>query len=122
MSYCEKSKTSKHFILCEPDCLETCNYTGLLHQLRWDCPVNEQVQFSSCTTREIYGGWEAECLPRGQCYKTFSVSDLQIFVLSKRVSQTRPEKLTYDKPSSLLEKSEIYRQKKFYNIWPRCVR
>ncbi len=38
----------------------------------------------------------------GQCYKTFSVRDLQIFVLSQSVCQTRPEKLTNDKHSNLL--------------------
>ncbi len=54
----------------------------------------------------------------GQCYKTFSVRDLQIFVLSKSVSQTRPEKLTNDKHTSLLRRSVIYGQKKFYNIGP----
>jgi hypothetical protein len=39
---------------------------------------------------------------RGECYKTFSVHDLQIFVLSLSVCQTRQKKLTNYKHSSLL--------------------
>ncbi len=60
----------------------------------------------------------------GQCYKTFFVCDLQFFVLSSSVSQTRPEKLTNDKHWSLLQKSVIYGQKKFYNIgpWSQCYK
>ncbi len=56
----------------------------------------------------------------GQCYKTFSVRDLRIFVISQSVCQTIPEKLTNDKHSSLLRKSVNYGHKKFYNIepWP----
>ncbi len=50
---------------------------------------------------------------RGQCYKTFSVRDLQTFVLRQSVCQTGPEKLTNDKHSSLLRKSVTYRQKSF---------
>jgi hypothetical protein len=57
-----------------------------------------------------------KCHPWGQCYKTFSVRDLQIFAQSSSVSQTRPEKLTNDKHSNLSRKSVIYGQKKFYNI------
>ena len=53
--------------------------------------------------------------PRGQCYKTI-VCDLQIFVLS--VCQTRPEKLTNDKRSSLLWESVIYGQKSFIESVP----
>ncbi len=49
----------------------------------------------------------------GQCYKTFFVSDLRIFALSQSVFQTRLEKLTNDKHSSLLRKSVIYGQKSF---------
>jgi hypothetical protein len=49
----------------------------------------------------------------GQCYKTFSVSDLQIFLLSKSVCLTRPEKLSNDNHSSLLQKSLIYVKKSF---------
>jgi hypothetical protein len=56
---------------------------------------------------------------RGQCYKTFSVRDLRIFILSWSVSQTRPEKLTNDQHSSLLRKSVIYGQKSFITLAPR---
>ncbi len=57
--------------------------------------------------------------PRGQFNKTFFVRDLQIFVLSQSVCQTRLENLTNDKHSSLLQKYVIYVRKKFYNIGPR---
>ncbi len=61
-----------------------------------------------------------ESLPaRGQCYKTFFVRDLPIFILSQSVCYTQLEKFTKDKHSSLLLKSVIYVQKKFYNIGPR---
>jgi hypothetical protein len=54
----------------------------------------------------------------GQCYKTFSVCDLQIFILSDSVSLTKLEKLTYDKHSSLLQNSVIYGQKSFITLVP----
>jgi hypothetical protein len=58
-------------------------------------------------------------ITRCQCYKTFYVRNLQIFVLSESVCRTKPEKLTNDKHSSSLRKSVIY-GKKIYNIRPRC--
>ncbi len=54
----------------------------------------------------------------GQCHETFYVRDLWILVLSSSVCQTRPEKLTNDKHSSLLRKSVNYGQRKIYNIGP----
>jgi hypothetical protein len=54
----------------------------------------------------------------GQCYKSFSVHDLQIFILSQSVCYTRPEKLTSYKDSTLLQKSEIYGQKSFITLGP----
>jgi hypothetical protein len=56
--------------------------------------------------------------PSDQCYITFFVHDLRIFVLSYSVCQTRLEKLTNEKHSSLLRKSVIYIRKKFYNTGP----
>ncbi len=55
---------------------------------------------------------------KAQCYKTFSVHDLRIFALSQSVCQTRPEKLTNDKHSSLVRKSANHGQKEFHNIGP----
>ncbi len=54
-----------------------------------------------------------------QCYKTFLVRNLQIFVVSWNVCKVRPEKLTRDKHSGLLRKFVNYRLKKVYNIGPR---
>jgi hypothetical protein len=51
----------------------------------------------------------------GQCYKTFYVCDLRIFVISISVYQTRPEKLTNDKHPRLLQKSIFYGRNKCYN-------
>ncbi len=56
----------------------------------------------------------------GQCYKTFSICKLRIFVLSQSVCYIRMEMLTKDKYSSLLQKYVIYGQKKFNNIGPWC--
>jgi hypothetical protein len=59
---------------------------------------------------------------RGQCYKTFSVCKLQIFVLSWSVCYIRMEKLTKDKYSSLLRKYIFYGQKSFITLGPvDCV-
>ncbi len=55
---------------------------------------------------------------RGQCYKTFLVHNLQIFILSLSVCQTRFEKFARDKHSSLLQKSVNHDCKRFYNIEP----
>ncbi len=52
----------------------------------------------------------------GQCYKTFSVRNLLILVISQSVFQTRPEKFARDKHSSLLRKSANHGRKIFYNI------
>jgi hypothetical protein len=62
--------------------------------------------------------------PWGQCYKTVSVLDLHIFVLSKRVCRTRSEKLTHDKHSSLVQKSVNQGQKQFCHIgpWGQCYK
>ncbi len=49
---------------------------------------------------------------RGQCYKTFSVRDLRIFILSQSVCQTKLKRLTNEKHSSLLRKFVNYRHKK----------
>ncbi len=56
---------------------------------------------------------------RAQCYKTFFVRDLRIFVLSLSVCYTRLLKLANDKHSSLVRKSVNHGQTKFYNIGPR---
>ncbi len=61
---------------------------------------------------------ECECEPSGQFYKTFFVRDLHIFLLSQSVCQTRPQKLTNDKHSSLLWKPVIYGQKSFITLGP----
>ncbi len=53
-----------------------------------------------------------------QCYKTFFVRDLRTFVLGQSVSQTRLEKFTKNKYSSLLRKSVIYGQKSFITLVP----
>ncbi len=55
---------------------------------------------------------------RGQCYKTFLVCDLHIFVLSSTVCRTRLEKLTSDKHSILLRIFVNYRQKSFITLTP----
>ncbi len=55
---------------------------------------------------------------RGQCYKTLSVRDLQIFVLSSTVCCTRLEKLARDKHSILLRKLVNYKQKCFITSTP----
>ncbi len=56
---------------------------------------------------------------RGQCYKTFLVRDLRIFILSQSVCYTRLKKLARYKTLQFLQKFVNYRQKKFYNIGPR---
>jgi hypothetical protein len=50
--------------------------------------------------------------------KLFFVCDFWIFVLSWSVYQTRPEMLTNDKHTSLLQKSVIYEQKSFITMGP----
>ncbi len=71
----------------------------------------------SCPSRTTRHPWSSSCpMNRGQCYKTFSVRDLQIFVLNQSICQTRLEKLTNDKHSSLLQKSVIYGQKSFITL------
>ncbi len=59
------------------------------------------------------------CQTRGQCYETFFVRHLRIFILIQSVCQSWLDKLTKDKHSSLLRKSVIYGQEQFYNIGPR---
>ncbi len=53
---------------------------------------------------------------RGQCYKTFFGSNLQIFALSYSVCKNRLEKLARDKRSSLLRILINYGGKKFYYL------
>ncbi len=61
---------------------------------------------------------------RAQCYKTFFVRNLRIFVLRWSVYQNRLEKLSKDKNSSLLHKLVNYGHRKFHNIgsWAQCYK
>ncbi len=51
-----------------------------------------------------------------KCNKNFFACNLQFFVISQSVCQTRLEKLARDKHSSLLCKFVNYGRKKFYNV------
>ncbi len=59
--------------------------------------------------------------PWRQCYKTFFVRNLRIFVQIYSVCQTKLEELSRNKHSSLLQKFINYRQMKFYNIGPCLI-
>ncbi len=59
-----------------------------------------------------------------QCYKTFYIRDLQIFILSSNVFWTMLEKLARDKRSGFIWKFIIYIRKKLYNLgpWAQCYK
>ncbi len=56
---------------------------------------------------------------RGQCYNTFYIRNLQIFVLSYSIRTWKAFQAWFNKHSSLVWKFVNYGRKKYYNIGPR---
>ncbi len=56
----------------------------------------------------------------GQCYKTFLVCNLQVFVMSWSVCPWQAFQVYSNKQCSLVQKSVNHRPIKFYNIGPFC--
>ncbi len=65
--------------------------------------------------------WNCNKLTRGQCYKTFFVRNLQIFVLSLSVCTWQAFPADSNKHSSLVQKFVNYGQNMFYNIGPSLL-
>ncbi len=91
------------------------NILKVLHPFGSHLPLNIELDLKY---QSIDEQWRSLMLTWGQCYTTFFVPDLRVFVLSQSVCQTRLEKLSNDNYSSLSQKSIVQGQKCFVTLGP----